>query len=95
MTTRCCATTGGSGRRRWLEPTTRVPGAEVHRPPHWWTFFDPAVRVPSLWGSGGGVDVISQWTSSQPIKIGQATDELFAMAAGRPGQRVMKMTQVI
>ena len=26
---------------------------------------------------------------------GQATDELFAMAEGKPGQRVMKMTQVI
>ncbi len=63
-----------------------------------WTFFDPAVRVPSVWGSGGGVDVLSQWTYSypDPIKIGQATDELFAMAAGAPhGQQVMKMTQVI
>jgi hypothetical protein len=62
-----------------------------------WTFFDPAVRVPSLWGSGGGVDVLSQWTYSypDPIKIGQATDELFAMAAGRLGQQVMKMTQII
>jgi len=62
-----------------------------------WTFFDPAVRVPALWGSGGEVDVISQWTYSypDPIKIGQATDELFAMAEGRPGQQVMKMTQVI
>ncbi|MCC6446280.1 MAG: LamG domain-containing protein [Armatimonadetes bacterium] len=62
-----------------------------------WTFFDPAVRVPSVWGSGGGVDVLSQWTYSypDPIKIGQATDELFAMAAGRPGQQVMKMTQII
>jgi hypothetical protein len=62
-----------------------------------WTFYDPAVRVPSLWGSGGAVDVISQWTYvyPDPIKIGQATDELFAMAAGRPGQRVMKMTQAI
>jgi hypothetical protein len=62
-----------------------------------WTFFDPAVRVPSLWGSGGGVDVISQWTYSypDPIKIGQATDELFAMAAGQPNQQVMKMTQII
>ena len=61
------------------------------------TFYDPAVRVPSRWGSGGDVDVISQWTYSypDPIKIGQATDELFAMAGGRPGQRVMKMTQVI
>jgi len=62
-----------------------------------WTFFDPAVRAPSLWGSGGGVDVISQWTYSypDPIKIGQAADELFAMAAGTPGQQVMKMTQII
>ena len=62
-----------------------------------WTFFDPAVRVPSLWGSGGGVDVISQWSYSypDPIKIGQAADELFAMAAGTPGQQVMKMTQII
>jgi hypothetical protein len=61
------------------------------------TFFDPAVRVPALWGSGGGVDVVSQWTYSypDPIKIGQATDELFAMADGRPGQQVMKMTQII
>jgi hypothetical protein len=62
-----------------------------------WTFFDPAVRVPSIWGSGGQVDVVSQWTYSypDPIKIGQAADELFAMAAGNPGQQVMKMTQVI
>jgi len=62
-----------------------------------WTFFDPAVRVPAIWGSGGEVDVISQWTYSypDPIKIGQATDELFAMARGRPGQEVMKMTQII
>ncbi len=62
-----------------------------------WTFFDPAVRAPSVWGSGGSVDVLSQWTYSypDPIKIGQATDELFAMADGRPGQHVMKMTQVI
>ena len=62
-----------------------------------WTFFDPAVRVPSLWGSGGDVDYLSQWTYSYPdaIKLGQATDELFAMAEGRPNQQVMKMTQII
>ncbi len=62
-----------------------------------WTFFDPAVRVPAIWGSGGEVDIVSQWTYSypDPIKIGQSTDELFAMAEGRPGQDVMKMTQVI
>ncbi len=62
-----------------------------------WTFFDPAVRTPSTWGSGGQVDVLSQWTYSypDPIKVGQATDELFAMAQGNPRQKVMTMTQVI
>jgi hypothetical protein len=62
-----------------------------------WTFFDPAVRVPSIWGSGGKVDVVSQWTYSypDPIKVGEAADELFAMADGTPGQQVMKMTQII
>ena len=66
--------------------------------PHIWTFHDPAVRVPSVWGSGGEVDVISQWTYCypDPIKIGQATDELFAMADGAAhSQQVMKMTQII
>jgi len=65
--------------------------------PDLWTFFDPAVRAPSIWGSGGEVDVLSQWTYTypDPIKIGQAADELFAMADGRPGQQVMKMTQII
>ncbi len=63
-----------------------------------WTFHDPAVRVASVYGSGGGVDAISQWTYSypDPIRIGLATDELLAMAAGASQpQRVMKMTQII
>ena len=62
-----------------------------------WTFHDPAVRVPSVWGSGGEVDYLSQWTYvyPDPLNIGQTTDELFAMAQGRPGQQVMKMTQII
>ncbi|MBN2310292.1 MAG: LamG domain-containing protein, partial [Candidatus Hydrogenedentes bacterium] len=63
-----------------------------------WTFFDPAVRVPSIWGSGGGVDYLNQWTYSypDPIKMGQATDEMMAMVeGGPPHQQVMKMTQII
>ncbi|MDD4016498.1 MAG: hypothetical protein PHV28_01015 [Kiritimatiellae bacterium] len=63
-----------------------------------WTFNDPAVRVAGTYGSGGGVDVISQWTYSypDPIRIGVATDELFAMARGAAQpQQVMKMTQII
>ncbi|MCF7785853.1 MAG: LamG domain-containing protein [Prosthecobacter sp.] len=63
-----------------------------------WTFFDPAVRQPSIGGAGGGVDVISHWTYTypDPQKIGMCADQLFAMSAatGR-NQRVMKMTQLI
>ncbi|MCS7237586.1 MAG: LamG domain-containing protein [Thermoguttaceae bacterium] len=71
-------------------------GLRACAPARVWTWFDPAVRAPSLWGSGGQVDVLSQWTYTypDPIKIGQATDELFAMAGGS-GQQVMKMTQII
>jgi hypothetical protein len=62
-----------------------------------WTWFDPAIRVPSVWGSGGKVDVISQWTYSypNPLDIGLACDDLMAMAQGQPGQKVMNMIQII
>ncbi|HWL54907.1 MAG TPA: LamG-like jellyroll fold domain-containing protein [Chthoniobacteraceae bacterium] len=61
------------------------------------TWFDPAVRAPSLFGSGGEVDFISSWTYSypDPLKVSLATGELFAMAEGKPGQKVMTMTQAI
>ncbi len=64
---------------------------------HFTTFYDPVTRVPPTWGSGGKVDAVSQWTytNPDPIKIGQATDEVIAMAQGRPGQKVMTMTQAI
>mgnify|MGYP000551371843 CR=1 FL=1 len=83
----------------WNELHTRVHrGLHETGHPGLWTFHDPAVRCPSLPGSGGGVDVLSQWTYSypDPIRIGLPTDELFAMArASVPPQKVMKMTQII
>ncbi len=63
-----------------------------------WTFHDPAVRVPSIRGSGGNADVLGHWTYSypDPIRIGMCTDQLFEMArVNGTGQDVMKMTQVI
>ncbi|MBQ7651456.1 MAG: hypothetical protein IJS15_10885, partial [Victivallales bacterium] len=77
-----------------------IVNEEFHKVIHgreFWTFFDPAVRTPPVWGSGGSVDVLNQWTYAypDPIRIGVATDELFAMAKGRPGQKVMTMTQFI
>ena len=49
-----------------------------------WTYHDPAVRVASVYGSGGEADIVSQWTYSypDPIRIAVATDELLAMAGG-------------
>ncbi len=47
-----------------------------------WTFTDPVVRCPPLWGSGGEVDVLSQWTYTDPdpLRMSLPVDEMFAMA---------------
>jgi hypothetical protein len=66
--------------------------------PDFRTFFDPAVRQPSISGAGGDVDILSHWTYTypDPLKIGLCADQLFAMAeAGGKKQSVMKMTQLI
>lgn len=62
-----------------------------------WTWFDPAIRAPSISGGGGTVDVLSQWTYTEPspLRVGYFADEVFAMARVAPQQpRVMKMTQL-
>lgn len=83
----------------WNHLHTRLDqGLKTDSHPRFWTFHDPAVRVASVWGSGGQVDVLSQWTYSypDPLRIGLATEELFQMASAAAGdQRVMKMTQII
>ncbi len=64
---------------------------------HHTTFFEPAVRNPPQWGSGGRVDSLSQWTytNPDPIKINQAFDELRAMADEHEHQEILKETQII
>lgn len=61
------------------------------------TFWDPAVRCPAHWGSGGSVDMLDQWCYAVPeaMNVAGPCEELFAMAAGRPGQDVAIMTQLI
>ena len=62
-----------------------------------WTWYDPAIRAPSIGGSGGEVDVLSQWTYTlqSPQRLGYFCDETFAMAAAsRQSPKVMKMTQL-
>lgn len=62
-----------------------------------WTFYDPAVRVPPIWGSGGNVDYLNHWVyaTPDPMNIGVVTSELQAMADGNPRQGIMNMTQII
>lgn len=62
-----------------------------------WTWFDPAVRAPGVYGSGGNVDSLGQWTYTypDPLKIDLAADELLAMAGGEHKQGILNMTQVI
>ena len=61
------------------------------------TMYDPAVRVPPIWGSGGRVTHLNQWTYvyPEPFNISYVTSELQEMARGVPGQRVNSMIQGI
>ena len=62
-----------------------------------YTWFDPTIRTASVPGSGGEVDVLSQWTYTEPspLRLAYFTDELFSMAELSPRkQQVMKMTQL-
>ena len=72
-------------------------GSEAQRRRPFFSFWDPAVRCPPKWGSGGDVDVISQWTCAQPepMNVAASAEEVLTMAAGRPGQLAMIMTQLI
>jgi len=81
----------------WNQLQTAVHQGVKSKHPRLWTWYDPAVRVPSVWGSGGEVDFVSHWTYSypDPLKIELACDDLLAMAEGRPEQQVMNMIQII
>jgi hypothetical protein len=71
--------------------------SELPKDKQFYTWFDPAIRATSVPGSGGEVDVLSQWTYTEPspLRLGYFTDELFAMADLSPRKpRVMKMTQL-
>ena len=72
-------------------------GSEKQKKHPFFSLFDPAVRCPPVWGSGGNVDVLNQWVYAvpEPMSVAGPLEELFAMASGHPGQQVMIMTQLI
>lgn len=65
--------------------------------PDFVTYWNPAVRCPPRWGSGGEVDMIDHWcyAEPEPMNVAGVAEEMFAMAAGRPGQKVSIKTQLI
>ncbi|MBQ3288354.1 MAG: hypothetical protein IJH50_02975 [Kiritimatiellae bacterium] len=65
--------------------------------PDFFVFWDPAVRCPPIWGSGGAVDMLNQWVYAipEPMNVAGPAEEILAMAAGRPGQIPAIMTQLI
>lgn len=87
---------GGDGYPGFLTQAWR--GLTYDGKAHWKVVWDPAVRCPSKWGSGGAVNWIGHWTYvyPDPLVMGMATDELLAMVKGGPAyQEVTKMTQII
>ena len=59
------------------------------------SMYDPSVRVPPIWGSGGDVTHIGQWTylDPEPFALMHVVSEQQAMARGRDGQGVVTMLQ--
>jgi len=64
---------------------------------NFFSFWDPSVRCPPIWGSGGAVDMLNQWVYAvpEPMNVAGPAEEVLAMAAGRPGQKPAIMTQLI
>ena len=72
-------------------------GSAIQRKRPFFSFWDPAVRCPPKWGSGGDVDVLNQWVYAvpDPMNVAGPAEEILAMTAGRQGQVPMIMTQLI
>lgn len=87
---------GGDGWPAYLGAAADVYRKGISRP-DFFSFWDPAVRCPPIWGSGGNVDMLNQWVyaNPEPMNVAGPAEEILAMAAGRPGQQPAIMTQLI
>lgn len=86
---------GGDGWSAYCSAIADVYRKEVMGP--FFSFWDPAVRCPPMWCAVKGVDFLNQWCYAvpEPMNVAGPLEEMFAMAAGTPGQQVMMMTQLI
>ena len=87
---------GGDGWPAYIGGVADIYRRGISRP-DFFVFWDPAVRCPPIWGSGGAVDMINQWTYAipEPMNVAGPAEEILAMSAGRPGQKPSIMTQLI
>ena len=85
----------GDGWNRYQSTLSDAFHKEIKHPI--FSFYDPSVRVPPLYGSGGSVDYLNQWTYiyPEPFNISYVVSEQQAMARGRKGQGVITMIQGI
>lgn len=86
---------GGDGWPKYVGAIADVYSQEKGR--EFFTFWDPAVRCPPIWGSGGSVQALNHWVYAQPepMNVAGPAEEVIAMADGCPGQLPMIMTQLI
>ena len=84
----------GDGWNEFCSRTVEIYRRRLGRDFH--SFYDPAVRVPPIWGTGGSVSHLNQWTYvyPEPYNISYVTAETAAMARGS-GQGVDQMIQAI
>ena len=87
---------GGDGWPAYISGVADLYRRGISRP-DFFVFWDPAVRCPPIWGSGGAVDMINQWVYAipEPMNVAGPAAEILAMSAGRPGQMSSIMTQLI
>ena len=87
---------GGDGWPAYISGIADLYRRGISRP-DFFVFWDPAVRCPPIWGSGGAVDMINQWVYAipEPMNVAGPAEEILAMASGRPGQMSSIMTQLI
>jgi len=85
----------GDGWNNYQTKTGEIFAEELGR--EMLVMYDPVVRVPPLWGSGGKLTHNNQWTypTPDPYNIHYVISEQQAMARGVPGQKVFSMVQAI
>ena len=80
----------------WNDYHSLVRGqfAEAFGTRPFFSMYDPGQRTPPMWGSGGDVSVINEWTylNDDPCRVAYVTSEQQAMARGT-GKRVFSMIQ--